>query len=161
MKKIHDYLHNFRQYLDYTIEMMNFHLLFSNELTNYTNFNSDIKEKMNILARFKNNIDCITPFKMSVTKVTEIGNIMYSFYQLYDNPEYHDAMLYSFGFNGYINNILGIKEHIDSGKMNATIYSLPKEKKSNKGKPIFKNMYYAKFINDEKMVKNDLYFKDN
>lgn len=155
MKKIHDYLHNFRQYLDYTIEMMNFHLLFSNELTNYTNFNSDIKEKMNILARFKNNIDCITPFKMSVTKVTEIGNIMYSFYQLYDNPEYHDAMLYSFGFNGYINNILGIKEHIDSGKMNATIYSLPKEKKSNKGKPVFKNMYYAKFINDEKMVKND------
>jgi hypothetical protein len=34
---------------------------------------------------------------------------MHTFYQIYDNTEYHNAMLYSFGFNGYINLISGLK----------------------------------------------------
>jgi len=164
MKKIHDYLHNFRKYLDYTIEMMNYHLSFSNELTSYNDFNTDIRGKMDTLERFKKDIACITPFNLSVSKVTQIGHIMYTFYQLYENPEYHDAMLYSFGFNGYINNIIGLKQNIDSDKMNAAIYSLSnkdkekekeKEKATNKGKPVFKNMYYPKFIDEVNIVKND------
>ena len=97
---------------------------------------------------------------------------MYTFYQLYENAEYHDAMLYSFGFNGYMNNLCGLKQNIDSGKINSTTYSLGKEekeekegkeeeddkdkkKKDKKGKPVFKNMYYPKFIDDLNVVKND------
>ena len=167
MKKIHEYINNFRNYLDYTITMMKFHLSFSNELTNYINFNADIKEKIGVLTKFKNEMDCITPLKFSLAKAVQIGHIMYTFYQLYENEEYHEAMLYSFGFNGYMNNICGLKQNIDSGKMNATNYTLPqdkhdkednkekKEKKSKKGKPVFKNMYYPKFIDDENVVKND------
>jgi energy-coupling factor transporter ATP-binding protein EcfA2 len=162
MKKIHEYINNFKNYLDYTITMMNYHLSFSNELTNYMNFNADIKEKIGILTKFKNEMDCITPLKFSLAKAVQIGHIMYTFYQLYENEEYHEAMLYSFGFNGYMNNICGLKQNIDSGKMNATNYTVPqdkdnnnKEKKSKKGKPVFKNMYYPKFIDDENVVKND------
>jgi DNA mismatch repair ATPase MutS len=96
---------------------------------------------------------------------------MYTFYQLYENDEYHDAMLYSFGFNGYMNNLCGLKQNIDSGKINSTTYSLGKEDKEeegkpedkdkkkkdkkDKGKPVFKNMYYPKFIDDPNVVKND------
>ena len=169
MKKIHEYINNFRNYLDYTITMMNYHLSFSNELTNYTKFNSDIKEKIDVLTKFKNEMDCITPFKFSLSKAVQIGHIMYTFYQLYENEEYHEAMLYSFGFNGYMNNICGLKQNIDSGKMNSTIFTVSnkdtqdnkdkdkkkKEKKEKKGKPVFKNMYYPKFIDDENVVKND------
>ena len=167
MKKIHEYINNFRNYLDYTITMMNYHLSFSNELTNYMNFNADIKGKIGVLTKFKNEMDCITPLKFSLAKAVQIGHIMYTFYQLYENEEYHEAMLYSFGFNGYMNNICGLKQNIDSGKMNATNYTVSqdkderkekkdkKEKKGKKGKPVFKNMYYPKFIDDENVVKND------
>ena len=174
MKKIHEYINNFRNYLDYTITMMNYHLSFSNELTNYNNFNTDIKEKIGVLTKFKNEMDCITPLKFSLSKAVQIGHIMYTFYQLYENEEYHEAMLYSFGFNGYMNNICGLKQNIDSGKMNATNYIVSnkedkdkdkdedkedkekdKKKKEKKAKPVFKNMYYPKFIDDEHVVKND------
>jgi hypothetical protein len=163
MKKIHEYIYNFRNYLNYTITMMNYHLSFSNELTNYNKFNADIKEKISVLTKFKNEMDCITPLKFSLSKAVQIGHIMYTFYQLYENEEYHEAMLYSFGFNGYMNNICGLKQNIDSGKMNATNYTIStkdaedkdKKKKGKKGKPIFKNMYYPKFIDDENVVKND------
>jgi DNA mismatch repair ATPase MutS len=107
-------------------------------------------------------MDAITPFKFSIAKAVQIGHIMYTFYQLYENAEYHDAMLYSFGFNGYMNNIYGLKENIDNGKMNATIYQTQKQvskektdKPNDKKKPLFKKMYYPKFIDDKNIIKND------
>ena len=179
MKKIHDYLHNFKNYLDYTIEVMKYHLSFSNELTSYNVFNTNIKDKIIVLEHFKTSIDCITPFKCSISKATQIGHIMHTFYQLYENAEYHDAMLYSFGFNGYMNNIQGLKLNIDNGKMNTANYSLNKtkenetnetnetkknktnKKEKGKEKPVFKNMYYPKFIDDINVVKNDCNLNKN
>lgn len=149
MKKIHDYLHKFRNYLDYTIENINYHLSLSKELTKYSQFNDDLKAKQTILAKFKKEIETITPFKLSISKFMNIGNIMCSFYQLYNNAEYHDAMLYSFGFNGYMNLLQGVKENVDTNKINSA--TLIKGQK----KPIMKQMYYPKFIDEVKIVKNN------
>lgn len=149
MKKIHDYLHKFRNYLDYTIENINYHLSLSKELTKYSQFNEDLKAKQTILAKFKKEIETITPFKLSISKFMNIGNIMCSFYQLYNNAEYHDAMLYSFGFNGYMNLLQGVKENVDTNKINSA--TLIKGQK----KPIMKQMYYPKFIDEAKIVKNN------
>jgi hypothetical protein len=149
MKKIHDYLHKFKIYLDYTIDNMNYHLSFSKELTKYTKFNDDLRSKIDILTKFKTEIECITPFKLSFSKFTQIGHIMYSFYQLYNNPIYHDAMLYSFGFNGYMNLLQGVKENIDNNKMNSVTLI------KGQTKPVLKQMYYPKFINDTNIVKNN------
>ena len=158
MKKIHDYIKNFRNYLDYSIEMMKYHLSFSNELTSYTKFNTEINNRLVVLERFKTDMDCIIPFKFSVAKAVQIGHVMYTFYQLYENAEYHDAMLYSFGFNGYMNNIYGLKQNIDSGKINTALFLDKTNKDTNKKtskKPIFRKMYYPKFIDNPIVTKND------
>jgi hypothetical protein len=149
MKKIHDYLHKFRLYLDFTIENMNYHLSCSTELTNYSNFNNDLRSQMDKLTKFKKDIESITPFNLSVAKFTQIGHIMWSFYQLYNNPEYHEAMLYSFGFNGYMNLLQGVKDNIDNNKMNSVTLI------KGQTKPILKKMYYPKFIDDKNIVKNN------
>jgi len=149
MTKIHEYLHNFKVYLDYTIDNINYHLSFSKELTKYSKFNGDLIAKRDILTKFKKEIECITPFKLSFTKFTQIGHIMWSFYQLYNNAEYHDAMLYSFGFNGYMNLLQGIKENIDDNKMNSVTLI------KGQTKPVFKQMYYPKFMDDAKIIKNN------
>lgn len=149
MKKIHDYLNKFNIYLGYTIENMNYHLSLSKELTKYSKFNDDLRSKITILSKFKGEIECITPFKLSISKITDIGHIMWSFYQLYDNPDYHDAMLYSFGFNGYMNLLQGVKENIDNNKLNsATLIK-------GQMKPVLKQMYYPKFIDSSNIVKNN------
>lgn len=149
MKKIHDYLHKFRLYLDFSIENMNYHLSCSNELTNYSKFNEDLRSQMDKLTKFKRDVESITPFNLSVAKFTQIGHIMWSFYQLYNNPEYHEAMLYSFGFNGYMNLLQGVKDNIDNNKLNSVTLI------KGQTKPIIKKMYYPKFIDDKNIVKNN------
>ena len=149
MKKIHEYLHKFRNYLDYTIQSMNYHLSLSKELTKYIKFNDDLKNKIEILTKFKGEIECITPFTLSIAKFSQIGHIMWSFYQLYNSPEYHDAILYSFGFNGYMNLLQGVKENVDTNKINSVTLI------KGQTKPVLKKMYYPKFIDEVKIVKND------
>ena len=149
IKKIHDYLHKFRLYLDFTIENMNYHLSCSTELTNYSKFNDDIRSQKDKLTKFKTDIESITPFNLSVAKFTQIGHIMWSFYQLYNNPEYHEAMLYSFGFNGYMNLLQGVKDNIDNNKLNSVTLI------KGQTKPILKKMYYPKFIDDKNIIKNN------
>ena len=62
---------------------------------------------------------------------------MHTFYQIYDNTEYHNAMLYSFGFNGYINLISGLKTNVDKFKLNKT--SFLNKGEGEKGKENEKN----------------------
>jgi hypothetical protein len=149
MTRIHEYLHNFKDYLDYTIENINYHLSLSKELTKYSKFNDELGQKLSVLTKFKREIEHITPFKLSVSKFTQIGHVMWSFYQLYNNAEYHNAMLYSFGFNGYMNLMTGVKDNIDNNKLNSVTLI------KGQTKPILKKMYYPKFIDDTNIVKNN------
>ena len=150
MQKMHNYLNKFKNYIDSTLELMNYHLAKSNQLTNYTLFNDEVKLNMTILAKFKNDLEKITPFKFSFNKITELGHIMHTFYQLYDNQNYNKALLYSFGFHGYFSLINNIKLNIDENKINVTQFI-------KDGKPEFKQMYYPKFINEksEQIIKNN------
>ena len=161
MKKIHDYLFKLKTYLQFTRDSMNYHLSKSNELIGFKNFNNTLVEKMNKMNELKEQIDCITPFKFSFTKASQIGHVMKTFYELHDRQDYHETILFSFGFNGYMENMCGIKTHFDNGKMNMTTFSPKKNQK-----PVFKNMYYAKFVEtdaerQDEIVKNNCNLKKN
>jgi hypothetical protein len=45
---------------------------------------------------------------------------MYNFYQIYDNSDYNNSMLYSFGFNGYFNMISHVGTMCDSKLVETT-----------------------------------------
>jgi len=152
MKKIHDTLLNFRKYIDYTLNSMSNYLSITDKLTSYAPFNKELINNQNILLSFNNALSKITPFKLSLLKVTEIGHIMHTFYQLYDNEIYNKALLYSFGFNGYLSNLYGLKSNMMNGTINNTIFPSGKDKDR---KTYFKQMYYPKFIDDKSVVKND------
>ena len=175
MKKIHDYLNKFSTYIKFTIDSMQYHLEMSKQLVTYENFNDSIRTKMNILEKLKSDIDIITPLTTSfnsIFKLREIGHIMHTFYQIYDNNEFHNAMLYSFGFNGYMNLMSGLKSNIDNFKLNKTTFfkktnkrekqdKSNKTKKTNKQDTVFEKMYYPKFINDPNVVTNDCKLNKN
>jgi hypothetical protein len=156
IQKIHNYLFKFKKYLAYTLEIMNYHSSKSNELTNYKLFNQTFETNKQVLTRLYNELNKITPFTFSFSKIGEIGHIMYIFYQIYDNELYNNALLYSFGFNGYFNMIFNIGSKIDENKLVKTNFT-------NKGKPNFKKMYYPKFINEEdnKIIRNDCNLNKN
>ena len=168
MKKIHDYLDKFKKYLSFTLKIMDYHLTKSNKLTTFSDFNDSIIKYKNTILKLKEEMDKVTPFTISFSKITEIGHIMYIFYQIFDNKEYNDAFQFSFGFNGYYNLLHGLNVNISNLKINKTTFigrnerkerKERKEKKKGKErkekKPIFKKMYYPKFINEADVVTND------
>lgn len=154
MQKIHSYLFKFRKYIDHTLVVMDFYISKTNELTKYKEFNENVLLNKNILIELQGELDKITPFTFSFSKITEIGNIMYMFYKIYDDTTYNNCMLYSFGFNGYFNLLCHTASNVNENK-------LVKTKFVSKGKPVFKQMYYPKFINETNNVKNDCNLNKN
>jgi hypothetical protein len=173
MNKIHDYLFKMNKYIKHSILAMEYYLTKSEGFITYSAFNETIKSKLVILRQMYNDIDVITPFTLSFFKIYEIGHIMHTFYQFYDNKVYTDTLLYSFGFNGYIHLLTGLKKNIDTYKINKATFSktkkiILKNKNKNKDKdkkglketegfmkPAFKKMYYPKFIDHKDAVAND------
>ena len=157
MQKIHNYLFKFKKYLAYTIDVMNYHSSKSIKLTKYNDFDNVNEYNKNIIIKLYEEINNISSFSFSFSKITEIGHIMYVFYKLYDNDIYNNALLYSFGFNGYFSMINQVKTKIIDNKIVKTEFI------KKKSKPVFKKMYYPKFINDEdhKIIKNDCNLNKN
>ena len=151
MKKIHNYISQFKNYLAYTIDVLNYHSSKVFQLTTYNDFNIVNQTKLNTLMLLHDELNKITPFSFSFSKVSEIGHIMCVFYKIYDNEVYHNALLYSFGFNGYIDCIEGLKQNIQERKISFAKFT-------NKNKKIYlKNSYYAP-LKDDNPIKNTIKF---
>ena len=176
MKKIHDYLDKFKKYISFTTNLMNYHLNKSSKLTTYSKFNDTVLKYKNILFKINEEIDQVSVFSFSFSKITEIGHIMHIFYQLFDNKEYNEAFQFSFGFNGYYNLLHGLSINISNSKLNKTTFiegkkrkkekngkkeNEKKEKKELRETPVFKKMFYPKFILDANMVTNDCILDKN
>jgi hypothetical protein len=144
MKKIHTYLFTMRDYIDFTLNKMDHFLTFSSKLKTYEPFNSTVKKQQVHLQHFKKNLDSISNYKFLPKKLIEIGHVMKCFYNLYCNEDYNECLLYSFGFNGYLNNIEGLQSHIQNKNVNICKFS---------EKTVFKHAFYPALMN-EKPVKN-------
>ena len=118
MYKIHAHFQEITQYLTSTISRMDNYLESSLQLPTQQRFNEVLLKNKKRIAEFKNNISAISEYKLSVSKLCDIGHVLKYFYQLYNDPEYNSAFLYSFGFNGYIDFLEGISSSIDKGSMN-------------------------------------------
>lgn len=155
MQKIHKYLNRFKIYIAYTVELMEYYCYKANKLTKYQKFISVINDYKNIMCNLHNKLSKISPFTFAFSKFYELGQVMCCFYELYDNPVYNNAILYSFGFNGYFNMFSNVGE-LCGTKIAETTFS-------KKCRPTFKKMYYPKFINSDSstVITNDFKLNKN
>ena len=153
MKTIHNIFKEISLYLNNTLYCMNNYLLYSNNLQTHKIFNDNLKNKIIILENINNKIKCISEYNLfNISKFKEIGYILKYFYELHSNKSYEDAIMYSIGFNGYIDCLESLQNNIKEKKINfATIIKNSKNIKNN----IFKNSYYPCYI---KPVKNTILF---
>jgi len=141
--KIHEQLFTIRDYIGDTMKRMNEFEENCKSLKTYEPFIIHMKEKREILTEMYKELETISENNISFKKVIEIGHIMKYFYKLYKNTQYHDALQYSFGFNGYIHNINNLKKSVESGIMSA--FKMPGTK-VNKRKLKFKNAYFPSLV---------------
>jgi energy-coupling factor transporter ATP-binding protein EcfA2 len=155
MKTIHSHFREINLYLDNTLNSMNNYLDFSKDLKSHNNFNNSLKEKITVLESINNKIKSISEYSLyNITKFKEIGRILKYFYELHTDSTYEEAILYSIGFNGYIDCIEGLQNNIEERKINYATF-ISENKKS-----IFEKSYYA-CLKDNKPVKNTIKFKKN
>jgi putative IMPACT (imprinted ancient) family translation regulator len=154
MTKIHVYLEDIKKYLEETQQTMCAFLLKSETLNSYSKFNEVVKEKLTTLTNLKVELERITPYKFTYNKVGELGYVLKQFYDIYVNTTYNDAILFSFGFNGYIENLTSLSLNIRTKHINMAKFS--NKKKSNQ----FKKAYYPALIHN-KPIRNSYKFNKN
>ena len=159
MTIIHNHFKEIKIYLNKTLMTMENYLTYSNELASHNDFNNNLRLKMQLLTHINKKLDSVSEYSLyNIGKWKEIGHILKYFYELHTDKEYEDAIMYSLGFNGYIDCIEGLQNNIKERKMNFAVFI-----KENK-KTSFKNSYYASLsrpVNNLKPIKNTIKLKKN
>jgi hypothetical protein len=154
MKTIHNHFKEIGLYLDNTINLMEKYIQHTYDLQSYKDFNYHLTQKQQTLINIKHKLQSITEYNFyNITKIQEIGRVLKYFYELHTNKEYEDAIMYSIGFQGYIDCIEGLQKNIVERKINLADFI-----ESNK--VVFKKSYYA-CLKNSNPIKNTIKLNKN
>ena len=154
MIKIHTHLKEIETYLDYTLNSMNNYLKYTTNLMTHKEFNLILMERINTLNLLKQKLSYISDYQFSLTKVVEIGHVLKYYYEIYDSHTYNEAMMYSFGFNGYLDCLEGLLDNIEERKISFCKFTNSTKKNT------FRENYYA-VLKDETPIKNTVKLNKN
>ena len=151
--KINEYLIEIRDYINYSIKNMQYFLKLNKDIKCYNGFCYDISNHCNELQAMKALLKRIKPFELSFEKLLDMGYLLKCYYELHSHKEWEETLLFSFGFEGYMNNLLGVYENLENKNVSFTEYDLS-------GNCNIEKQYYPPLL-DEKPVKNDCKFEKN
>ena len=155
MKTIHNHFKEIDMYLDNTLQSMDNYLKYAKDLASHQGFNEQLLNKRKVLNAIHSKIKSISEYSLyNISKLKEIGRVLKYFYELHTDITYEDAIMYSIGFNGYIDCIEGLQKNLLERKINYANF-VDKNKKI-----IFKNSYYACLKNNNP-IKNTIKLKKN
>ena len=136
IKFIHETLYSIKHYITNTLNKYKNFLKYSQTLKNYKSFNDAINTNISIFTYYLDELNKITPYALSITKLVELGQLMKCFYCLNKNENIINSLYFSFGFNGYLKNLETLQNFITTKVMNYCNY--------NNAKPTsFDNAYFA------------------
>lgn len=155
IKKINSQLLELRNYIDYSVANMDSFLIIAKNKTNYATFCNEINENKKLLSVIREDLIDIYEFSPNLMKMNQLGYMLKCYYELHSNKSYEDAIKYSVGFEGYINNLLGVFQNYSNGVVNfAEFYE------TADAKCAFKQQYYPPLL-DETPIKNNCDFDKN
>jgi len=143
--EMHEYIESIRNYMIKTCEnMINYSNIIS-KYKSYNTFNNELSmnyRKMNILIE---RIQDIPSTHKSLRGVCYVGYVQKMIYEFYNDKDLENVMEYSFGFNGYIDNINGVKENLRIKNISYGTFNT--SRKTN-----FKDAYYPPLIENDSSV---------
>ena len=136
IKYIHERLFDLKDYILNTLNKYENFLKYSKNLISYKLFNIEISKNITIFKNYYNELLKISPYKLSVNKLIELGQLMKCFYYLNKSDSFINSLYFSFGFNGYLKNIETLQKYLCENKINFCNYN-------NKKPTSFKDAYFA------------------
>ena len=148
LNNIHNFMNKMRDYLHNTTNSMETLLEQTKKLKTYSHFNENLMKHRETLLVIKERLDGIQDYKWNFTEIFNLGKIMTLYYEIYNNVEYENSVMYSFGFNGYIDNLNGLHKNIKSKNIHFANFSTKKETR-------FTDLYHPSLLTqNEKPIKN-------
>jgi hypothetical protein len=99
----------------------------SSKFDRYLAFCKDIQKHREYLGRIQEELSSVCPFECSIFKTTEIGYMMRCFYALRVNSDYEAGMVYSMGFQGYLENLNALSSAFQKGDLGLATFDSSKE----------------------------------
>lgn len=153
VKKINIAIQDVKRFSMYSIHNMEQYLLLATDKPNHRAFCDNVLIHIDVLKRLVNQINSIQPFTNSIRNYLNNGLMMKCFYDLYDSTDYNESLIFSMGFEGYIDNMCGIHKNIQTKLVSFADF--------DGGSPTtFDKQFYPPLITDN-MVKNDVTFGKN
>ena len=146
--KVNNYLCKLKSYLYQSINNMNKFISLHSSKPNYAVFCSNMEENKKPLVSFLEILMPIEKVDNFIFKLGSIGYMLKCYYFLHENKALEDGIQYSFGFEGYLNNLSGLRKHCLEKSMNMV--------KFNKKKTAFHQQYYPFHWKQDKCIKNNV-----
>lgn len=143
-----DKINSLKKYLKYTNDNM---IRFSNSIepyNTYTDFNNNLKNTIRNNESFINELDALPETPRTIKTVRIFGLIMKTFYKLHYDTNINELLLFSLGFNGYMDTLDGLNNNILNKDINPIKFS-------SKNKCSFKDIYHPS-LKDLSPIKNDI-----
>ena len=148
--EMHDYIKDIKEYLTKTTHNMKQYSFLISKYKSYSIFNKELTEKCEKMEEIIEEIKNIPKSHKSMVGIYYVGYVQKIIYKFYNDKEFENVMNYSLGFNGYIDNLNGIKENIRLKNISYAQFNIKKH-------TTFKDAYYPPLLgNNEKdsIIKN-------
>ena len=153
VNKMNESLIEIREYTKHSILGMESFVKLHKDKETYQDFCKDVAKHSKTLKEFHTELISIRPFEHSMSKINEIGYMLKCYYELHSNQEYEDSIRFSIGYEGYINNMLGVYD-------NLAAQTITFAKFDQEGDLKIDEQYYPPYKN-EKYISNNCNFEKN
>ena len=147
--KVNKYMCALREYLGQTLKNMTTFIEKHQKCVSYTPFCETVGDNIIVLREYYALLEPITPTTQFAVQLGGVGYLLKCYYELYSNAKYDKSIRYSFGFEGFLDNLRGVSGHIRNGNLSHATFN-------NNAACSFKGAYYPlHHVQGEKGVKND------
>ena len=153
IRKINKIITDLREYAENSIAKIDSFLDIASDCDSYIPFCEEAKSHRGHLRLMCDELNEIKPFENTVNNFTNTGTLMKCFYHIYENPFYENSIKFSMGFEGYIDNMIGICDNVNNGNVCFANFD-------TNNKCELREQYYPPLI-DESPVKNTCKFDKN
>jgi hypothetical protein len=115
--RINDHLFELKKYVASSLKKMETFSEMHCSKHSYSTFCQTTQEHCKVLRSLLDELSAIEPFAYSCNKGLSIGYMMKCYYRVYSVEEYGDALRYSMGFEGYLDNLMGVWENLVAGNV--------------------------------------------
>lgn len=150
--RINRFVVSLKSYVQTSIQNMEAFANQHESKSTYGRFCKTVRYHAYTLKRIHTLFDPIYPISNFMFKMGGVGYLLKCYYEVHSNVHFEQSLRYSFGFEGFLDNLRGIKKHLDAGSMQCSMFSQTESTH-------FRGQYYPPYYADPTHVKNNCHMQ--